>query len=466
MDETQSMILLEFNELTPTVIDRYVSAGHLPNFARFQSESHVFTTDAEETGERLNPWIQWVTVHSGLSYDEHGIFHLNEGHKLQGKRVWDVLSDAGYHVWLCGSMNIHYRTPFNGAVLPDPWSTTVEPYPDAFDPYFRFVQTQVQEHTNESVPLKPADYVRFLTFMMRHGMSASTVRSILAQLLQERSGDGKWRRVALLDKLQWDVFRWYFRKHRPHFSTFFLNSTAHLQHAYWRYMEPDHFQVKPTPEERARYEGAVLFGYQEMDRLLGQIMELAGGNTTLVLATALGQQPCTIYEEGGGKRFYRPRNLESLLEFAGVDESHDSSPVMSEQFHVYFESPADRESAEQKLRALTVNGRPVMRVEPEDSTGIFTGCAIFDEIASDARIAGAKGERPFFDLFYKAETVKSGMHHPDGALWIRTPDRSHSVREGRVPLRAVAPTLLTLLGVEPPAHMSAAPLALEPATVA
>jgi predicted AlkP superfamily phosphohydrolase/phosphomutase len=56
-------------------------------------------------------------------------------------------------------------------------------------------------------------------------------------------------------------------------------------------------------------------------------------------------------------------------------------------------------------------------------------------------------------MFYQGGGIKSGMHHPDGMLWIRLPDRSHSVAREKVLLSAVAPTILGLLGVTPPESM-------------
>src|SRR5688572_21031639 len=102
MSSTSSVILIEFNELSPELMNRFISEDRLPNFKRFRDESEVFTTDAEEEGESLNPWVQWVTVHSGLSAAEHGIQTLSEGHKLKSKAIWDLISDAGYRVWVCG----------------------------------------------------------------------------------------------------------------------------------------------------------------------------------------------------------------------------------------------------------------------------------------------------------------------------------------------------------------------------
>ena len=449
------VILLEFNELTPALVDRFMRAGHLPNFDRFYRESRVFTTDAEETQDKLNPWIQWVTVHSGLSFAEHGVFHLGDGHKLKRKCVWDLLSDAGLPVWVCGSMNPRFDTPLNGYLLPDPWTTTIAPYPDELLPYFRFVQHNVQEHTNDHAPLAPAEHAKFVAFMVRHGLSARTVTSIARQLMRERLAGKRWKRAVLLDQLQWDVFRYYYRKLRPAFATFFLNSTAHLQHKYWRHMEPEHFTIVPSPAEQAEYESAILFGYQQMDKLLGEFMALAGRSTTLILCTALSQQPCLTYEDQGGKTFYRPRDFTDVLNLAGVRAACRVAPVMSEQFQLLFENEQDAQQAESQLEALRVDDTPAMLVS-RDGTALFSGCKIFRSLPSDAVLrAGSGRAAPFFDVFYQSDGLKSGMHHPDGFLWIRKPQHEHRVSSEKVPLRSVAPTVLEMFGVAPPTYMTA-----------
>ena len=144
METNQSVILLEFNELCPSLMGKFITAKGLPNFKRFYSESEIFITDAEEEGEALNPWVQWVTAHTGLSAAEHGIQTLSEGHELKVKTIWDLLSDAGFRVWVCGSMNCRYDTPLNGLLLPDPWSTGAQAYPPGeFDSYEKFIRKDI-----------------------------------------------------------------------------------------------------------------------------------------------------------------------------------------------------------------------------------------------------------------------------------------------------------------------------------
>jgi Type I phosphodiesterase / nucleotide pyrophosphatase len=449
------VILLEFNELSPILMDLFIEQGHLPNLKRLRDQSQVFVTDAEEVAPTLDPWIQWVTVHSGLSFEEHGIHHLGDGHKLAVKSLWDIVSDAGQAVWVCGSMNIKYDTPIKGAVIPDPWIVGTAPYPAELEPYYRFVQRNVQEYTNESIPLGKGDIARFLQFMATHGLSMHTMSSIAKQLWSEkRTGKGRWKRATILDKLQRDVFLHYFRKLRPRLSTFFLNSTAHFQHAHWRNMDPEPFKIKPTDEDQAEYQHAVRYGYEEMDRIVADIVGAAPPNAVIVLATALSQQPCLIYEDIGGKTFYRPRIFEKLVEFAGVKNCEGIEPVMSEEFHLRFSTDEAADAAAERLSKLRVGGKEAMGVERRD-TNVYAGCQIFEQLPSDAMLeGGANGASiGFFRIFYQVESLKSGMHHPDGILWMRMPGVAPRVHRDKVSIRDIAPTLLSLFGIDRPSYM-------------
>ncbi|MGE0442810.1 MAG: hypothetical protein AB7L66_17240 [Gemmatimonadales bacterium] len=457
MHDSSRVIMLEFNELSPSLMAKFIQAGQLPHFGRLLKESMSFVTDAEEKQEALEPWIQWVTMHTGLSYDQHGVFLLGDGHKCPAKRTWDLVSDEGGRVFVCGSMNLRYDRPLNGMVIPDPWTQGVEPQPaDEFAPYLKFVTTNVREHTNSKVPLKTSDYLQFLRYMAGHGLSASTLAFIVRQQISERFvPEHKWRRAVILDRFQFDLFRHYYRQLDPHFATFFINSTAHFQHLYWRNMDPTGFKVQPSKADQDDHGGAVLYGYQQMDWIVGQVLAMAGNDRTIVFSSALGQQPCLKYEEQGGKVFYRPKDLGGFLRHVGLTIPHQVEPVMSEEFNLHFQSEADARAAMEVLDRVTVNGRPGLRSRV-NGRDIITGCGIFEQIERNSTIStpAHPAPHPFFDLLYQAEGMKSGMHHPDGMFWIRRPGQAGFEYPGRVPLRACAPTILRELGVAAPASMT------------
>ena len=77
------LILVELNEINFDVVGGYLKGGspELHAFRRLMA-GHGIRTISEERYETLEPWIQWVTVHSGLSFDRHRVFHLGDGARL------------------------------------------------------------------------------------------------------------------------------------------------------------------------------------------------------------------------------------------------------------------------------------------------------------------------------------------------------------------------------------------------
>ena len=66
-------------------MQRFMSEGKLANFSPPYHEADIYTTTAEERPPHLDPWIQWVTVHTGLTFRDHGLRQLNDGHTRADK---------------------------------------------------------------------------------------------------------------------------------------------------------------------------------------------------------------------------------------------------------------------------------------------------------------------------------------------------------------------------------------------
>jgi len=219
----KKLIMLEFNELCHDLVERFIEQGELPNFKRLRDSSVVRHTDANAKGEDLNPWVQWVDLHTGLHFDEHGLYKLNEAHKFDGKFTWDLLSEQlGVKSWICGSMNAGYREGFKGRFLPDPWTVNVEPHPpQQMNEYYDFICQTVQGHSNGKAEVSSVAFVKSL---MKQGLSASTLFKLVKQIAGEKlAGKGSWERAMILDLIQFDIFRHYYKKESPQFSTFFSN---------------------------------------------------------------------------------------------------------------------------------------------------------------------------------------------------------------------------------------------------
>jgi hypothetical protein len=150
--------------------------------------------------------------------------------------------------------------------------------------------------------------------------------------------------------------------------------------------------------------------------------------------------------------------------------------VMAEEFHVRFPSSAAATSGAEKLLGLRLEDQPLMRVEQRGSD-LFAACAINSVTSMESPVrrapapespvgAASESERKFGELFAMVHAMRSGKHHPDGMLWVGS--GRHRVHAERIPLTAVAPTILRHFGVAPPPQMTGSSVAgpLEQALVA
>jgi hypothetical protein len=341
------------------------------------------------------------------------------------------------------------------AFLPDPWCTTEPAHPAELGAFQRFVAHHVQEHARLENGLGLRDNAGFAAFMATHGLQLSTASAITRQLFSEvtSSPGSKWRRVALLDKLQFDVFRHYYRRLQPDFCSFFVNSTAHLQHAYWRHMEPDSFTVQPSAAEVEKYRDAILFGYRQMDRLLGEFEALAGPDVQLIVATALSQQPYTKYEAIGGHHFYRPHSMQDLFAALGI-AVEKLLPVMTHQFVAHFADEAQAARAKDVLSRLTVGGHPVFSFDPSEPGTLYFGNQVHTLVEPGSRITVSNDPDTgldYYEVFYRINEMKSGRHHPDGCLWIR--NGRHERHQEKVSILDILPTILAMYDL--PTHACA-----------
>ena len=449
------VIVMEFNELCPSLLERWMAEGRLPNFSRLHQQSKVFITDADVNDPgKLEPWIQWYSTHTGLAYDQHRVFHLVEGARAEHDDIYRTLMQAGHKVACFAGMNVRGFAKPGSLFVGDPWSENGDAFPAELETYNRFISRNVREYSNTNSKLTLGDYTKFLKFMLARGLRLSTIRKLAAQLVTERTKDRRlsYRRAALLDLMQFDVFRWYYKRDQPSLATFFINSTAHLQHAYWRHHEPEAFAVKPSASEMAVYGDAVRFGYEAMDKLVGEFLELAErSGARLVFMTALSQQPFLKHEAKGGQKFYRLHDVERFLRQWEIGYT-EVSPTMTNQYLIHFADEAQEQHARAQLAGFKLeSGQSVIDIRTTTDGGLYFGCGLHSTIAAQTPVLHAPSGKQlkFGDLLYAIDVLKSGCHHPQGALWI-------AGGEGRImpdnaSILDVYPTILDMLGVEAPA---------------
>jgi len=434
--ESKKVILLEFNELTSSLMDEFINEGHLPNFSKLRSQSQVYTTDANTSGEDLNPWIQWVTVHTGLTPKEHGIFLLNEMQNFNGDFIWDTLSNKNISSWICGSMNTKHKDNFAGDFIPDPWATNAPPFPpEKFDTYFNFISQSVHGHSsNKTVPA-----LAFVKYMLTNGLSLSTMFKMSKQILSElKNKNLSWKRALILDWIQFDLFKSYYQKEQPKFATFFSNSTAHYQHHYWRDMDPTLFGVPANKVDKTK-KNAILTAYKNMDEMLGKVFSMLDDSTVIAFVTALSQKP---YLESQ-RYYYHINNFDVFLEKLKITQVVKYKPIMAEQFHLECQSEEEAIKLLKHLESFDMDSNKYFHVGTNqvllvtrEGINVHVQCRCTKETSPAAKIINKMDntELDFSDIFYEMDELKTGMHDPHGMFWVYDRNLTPKVYDVPIPL--------------------------------
>jgi len=441
------VILLELNELTPSLMEKFIQEGHLPNFANMKAKSQVYITDANASGEELNPWIQWVTVHTGLTPKEHGVFLLNDLDKFKGDFIWDKLSQEGISSWVCGSMNTKYQNGFKGDFIPDPWATNSSPFPvNKYDTYFSFISQSVKGYSSN-------DHIsssQFVKYLIKNGLRVSTLFKIAKQVISEIFiKDISWKRALVLDWIQFDIFKKTYKNNNHQFATLFSNSTAHYQHHYWRDMDPIAFGEDQKVVNKHK-QGAILSAYKNMDKLVGEVMEMADNDTVIGFITALSQKPYTDTQ----RFYYHINSIEAFKSLFQIQQEFIYKPIMAEQFHLECNNEEDAIALADNLEKFNmdsneyfhVGSKQVLLINREGNC-VHVQCRCTKSTPKTAKIIHKEGALSFdfSEAFYQMDEIKSGKHDPHGMFWLYNTKIPAEYHKEVLPLEQTYNKLLSMI---------------------
>ncbi|WP_019570874.1 hypothetical protein [Thioalkalivibrio sp. ALE11] len=398
-------LLLGLNEINFDYVRRYVERGYLPGFARLLREHGLLHTHAEDRYEWLEPWIQWVTVHTGRSYEEHGVFRLGDIVESEVPQLFEQLEARGLSVGAVSPMNGANRLRNSPYFVPDPWTGT----PAAGPLFVRFLARAVSRavNTNATGGAGATTWLTVLAGLVRFARPRHYPE--YARLLG-RGLRRHWPRAMLLDRLLFDMHAALYRRHQPDLSVLFLNGGAHIQHHYlfssqvceagrrnpeW-YVPPE---VDPVLEVYQLYERMVLEWRERFPE------------TRIILVTGLRQVPYPP-----GPHYYRLVDHADFLQRVGVRDVVEVEPRMSRDFLVRFTSSETAAEAESILRELAdEQGRKLFEeVEPRGHE-LFVTLTYPHEIDRSTRVCPPGGEM-VLDLqeHVALVAIKNGHHDATG----------------------------------------------------
>jgi hypothetical protein len=339
MQKGKMLLFLELNEVNFEYLEGYIARGFLPNFKTFLGQYGYAETTSEKHYEQLEPWIQWVTAHTGLTLAEHGIFRLGDITGSDIEQIWEKLAARGLSVGAISPMNAKCRLDSADFFVPDPWTSTDL----VADPVVKRLYGAIAQAVNDNAQSRVTSQS---LLNLAVGGLLSAAPSNYGQYLQyvAKAKSHPWKRAIFLDQLLADLFVKSVRTHQTNFATLFLNAAAHIQHHYLfssavydgAMRNPDWY-VDPAQDP-------LLDVYTAYDRILGRI-RTRFPSARIMLATGLHQDP-----HPNVTYYWRIRDHAAFLK--KIDVQYKSvEPRMSRDFLLTCETVEAAVAAEVRLNA-------------------------------------------------------------------------------------------------------------------
>ncbi|HEV8331064.1 MAG TPA: hypothetical protein VGQ22_06585 [Steroidobacteraceae bacterium] len=435
------LLLLELNEVNFEFVEAYARRGALPNFGALLREHGYVRTRSEDKYEQLEPWIQWVTAHTGRSFAEHGVFRLGDIVSRDIPQIWELLEARGLKVGAISPMNAKHRLRDPAFFVPDPWTRTEITAPRTLRNLYTALTQAVSENATSTI--SAASALALALGVARYARPSNYARYTRIALGAVRQ---PWLRASFLDLLLADVFIREVQRTRPQFASLFVNAAAHIQHHYMFSAAPYDGPHRNPEWYVPRHLDPVLDVYELYDHIFASVRR-AFPASRIMVATGLHQDP---YPEV--KYYWRLRQHELFLRRIGVPFA-SVEPLMSRDFLVKCTDESQARSAAQRLsEAIAGDGAPLFDV---DNRGVDIFAMLVYQGPIERGFRFRVGTTQYDDLHDAVAFValKNGEHNGTG-YFLDTGAAKGSV-PAEFPLTEMPRRIMQALNVDGPASQAA-----------
>jgi predicted AlkP superfamily phosphohydrolase/phosphomutase len=270
---SNKLLVIGLDGASFNVLDPLIESGHLPNIAKLiagGSRANLETTFPPITA------VAWSSFMTGKNPGKHGIFEFvrrdHRSHRemavnasfRRGLAIWDLLSDAGKQVIVHNFPCTYPPHAVNGLMIAD--FMTPRGCRDFTNP----------ESLLDELEQKFGNYRLHLSQTYAEG----NVDAVLDELFDELEYKTKVTEY-LMTQYPWDAFFQYFW------------GTDRIQHELWHIIDDQH--PRHDTSEAAAYRDRVYGYFNRVDEIIGRLIELAGQDSLVLIASDHGFGPAHKY---------------------------------------------------------------------------------------------------------------------------------------------------------------------------
>jgi hypothetical protein len=398
-------ILLGLNELNFGYIKFYINEGLLPNFKNLFDIQTPIETVSEKEYQLLEPWVQWVTIHTGKTFEEHKVFRLGDiVNSPELSQLFEELEAEELSVAAVSPFNAENRLKNSAFFVPDPWTKTETSGNWVVKALYQAVHQSVNDNAKSKMNFKSI-------FSLGLGLLLYVPLSRWSHYLKTVFNAKKpGAKALILDSLLADTHLTLWKKNKPDFSNLFLNSGAHIQHHYLFNSKAYNGNIKNPEWYCPKDYDPLIQILSEYDKQIEKLLKLK--NVKIIVATGLHQQPhehLTFY--------WRLKEHVKFAEMIGVENFSEILPRMSRDFLVKFNNELDAVNAEKLLNSFYASKDNIKIFEVDNrGSSLFVELVYPNDINDNDSIYSKESDLKLesFKSYLAFVAIKNGEHNGIG----------------------------------------------------
>ena len=392
------LLVIELNEFNYEILKKYSKKYNFKYLKKILNFKHTKTTtkdvylgDNNQHGY-LDPWSQWVSIHTLTGSKKHKIKNLGDIPKLKFKQIWELKKNINFYIW--GPMNATRRGSGNVKLFfPDPWVYSEKAYPENLNKILKPIKKAIKNRGNGSFFKKIIFIGSIISILAKYIGFFSVFKNISQTLYDFIKFKKNYVFFCNWEYLCLQVLIKIIETKEKFISIYFINSLAHVQHHYWL---------------KKKYSKEITYCLKYLDIMIKHIYKKK--NFNILIINGLSQknaekEELCLYEQKSHSYLLRRLNIN----FYKIEK------LMTNDAFIFFKKKKDTLKCKEILMSMKFKNKNIFHVQIIDDKKIFYKTNFIKKAKKNDLIFGNDCQLKFLDYF-SFITVRRGIHSQNGDI--------------------------------------------------
>ena len=391
-------LILELNEYNYEILKSYYEKYNFKYIKKILNYHHTttYTKDLYKGNNNqegfLDPWSQWVSIHTLKSSKYHKIKNLGDVPKLKFKQFWEMKKKIDFYIW--GPMNASRNNSRNVKLFfPDPWVFSEKAFPNNFNKILNPIKKAIKNRGSDNLLQKTKAFFKIISVINEYISFYTVIGSVINSLIDYIKYKKNYVFFCHWEYLCFKVLLKIIKNKENFISIYFINSLAHVQHHYWG---------------NKKYNKEIKYCLKYIDKMIEDIYE--NKDYKVILVNALSQknsekkQLC-LYEQIDHSKFLNKLGIN----FLKVEK------LMTNDAYIFLKNKYEVLKCKKVLDNIKFKNKKIFHVEIISKNKIFYKTNFIKKVLPNDVIILGNNKIKFMDYFYFI-TIRRGIHTQNGDI--------------------------------------------------